>query len=63
MTGKTPSEYETRQREALAGIIKEPKWTAGDWLKDIGLSALALIGSLIIVGIALLGIARGFEFV
>lgn len=60
MTKKTPSDFETRQREALKGFFKEPKWTVGDWLNDIGISILALIGSIIIVAISLLGIARGF---
>lgn len=63
MTKNTPLDHETRRREALAGLLKEPKWSAVDWLKDLGFSALTLIGSILIVAIALLGIARGFGLV
>jgi len=60
MAKKTPSDYEARKREALKGFFKEPNWTVADWLKDIGITFLALIGSILIVAIGLLGIARGF---
>ena len=62
MSKKTPTDYETRQREALKGFFREPKWTAADWFKDIGITLLALIGSIIIIAVALLGITGGFGF-
>jgi hypothetical protein len=60
MAKKTPSDFEKRRDEALKGFFKEPKWTAADWFKDFGITLLALIGSIIIIAIGLLGIARGF---
>lgn len=63
MAKKTPSDFEKRRDETLKGFFREPKWTIVDWLKDIGITAIALIVSILIVGIGLLGIARGFGLV
>lgn len=63
MTKKIPSDYWARRLKTVGWLLKEPRWTVGDRLKDIGITFLALVGSILIVGIAMLGIARGFGLV
>lgn len=62
MAKKPPSDHEARKREALAGLLKEPEWTVAERLKDLGFNILALIASIILIVLPILGIGRGFGF-
>lgn len=49
---------DSKQNEDLAGYFKESEWTRKDKLKNLAVNILALIGSLILLAIPLLGFAR-----